>query len=300
MAITGGLVLLSVVAVVGLAATHGSARDAAPPARPAETAAPPVASAPVRDGAGDFLGVVLARFSADVAPRIAGTLREMHVRLGDRVRKGSVLGSLDAPSLRFDLSIAEASAKSAGIEQERAEVELAEADEHLKRTTALQAQALVSGEALATAQYGRKRAAGRVEAARAQIAEKRARVEQLRQANADAEIRAPFDGIIAARYVDPGTNVTPAAPIVRLISTGDLFVRFAVPEGKIGSLTIGASVRVRAGEGSAVLHGSIDNIAPEIATDSRMLIVEAELDPTGVGTQVISGELARVSLDDER
>jgi RND family efflux transporter MFP subunit len=196
--------------------------------------------------------------------------------------------------------MAEATVKTALVEQERAVVELAEAEERFARRKSLSADALASGEDLSTARYQHKLAETRLSAVRAQLAEKRSQVEKLRQSNADAEIRAPFDGIVAARYVDPGANVTPATPIVRLISAGDLFVRFAVPEEKARALAVGIAVRVSAGDDRASLRGSIEKVAPEIDAASRMVIVEARLDKPGAGGPVLSGEMAHVSIEERR
>lgn len=301
-AIVGALALLSLAGTITLASGRGAERarlkTSASPASPPQ-AARPAESAPIPSPAPQrFLGVILARSSVDVAARFEGRLRAVHVRLGDSVSAGSLVASLDVPSLRSDLSIAEAALKSAEVDEERAAVELAEAEERFDRRKALSADALASGEDLATARYQHKLARTRLSATHAGLAEKRAQVDKLRKSNADAEILAPFEGIVAARYVDPGANVTSATPIVRLISAGDLFVRFAVPEEKASTLSVGAQVRVDTGDDHAALRGSIDKIAPEIDASSRMVIVEARLDKPVAGAPVLSGEMARVSIEE--
>ena len=69
----------------------------------------------------------------------------------------------------------------------------------------------------------------KVMTARAAVAEKSARVKQLRSALNDLELRAPFDGTVSLRYVDAGAVVGPTTPIVRLINPDNLWVRFAIP-----------------------------------------------------------------------
>jgi multidrug efflux pump subunit AcrA (membrane-fusion protein) len=219
-AIVGGLALLSLAGSIALASGRGAerAKELSSPALPPHASHPAEAGPIPSAAAHRFLGVILARSSVDVAARFEGRLRAVHVRLGDSVPSGGTIASLDVPSLRYDLDMAEATVKTALVEQERAVVELAEAEERFARRKSLSAEALASGEDLSTARYQHKLAETRLSAVRAQLAEKRSQVEKLRQSNADAEIRAPFDGIVAARYVDPGANVTPATPIVRLIS----------------------------------------------------------------------------------
>jgi RND family efflux transporter MFP subunit len=296
------LVVASVAASIALARSGATGNAPQGRANPRSSEAAPSASEAAKAAASaqesGFLGVALARSSADIAPRFEGRLRDVHVRLGDRVLEGALIATLDVPSLRFDLTMAEASSKAAGVDLERAAVELAHAEEQLARRKTLLEAALASGEDLAAAGYQQKLARARVEVARALLAEKRSRVEQLRKSNADTEIRAPFEGIIAARYFDPGANVTPSSPIVRLISAHALFVRFAVPEESAASLRLGGPVRIRAG--GALLDGAVEKIAPEVDAASRMVIAEALFDDEAGQTPVRSGEIVRVLIDGGR
>ncbi len=244
-----------------------------------------------------YLGVVLALGSADIAPRFAGRLKEVAVRLGDHVSAGSVIAVLDEPTLRNDLRVAEAALRTASVEQALAAVELSEAEERLTRSKALSAAALSSGEELATARFQQQRTSTRVEAARAQLAEHQTQVDRLRQDNEDAVVRAPFDGIIAARFADPGTNVAASTPIVRLISAREFIVRFAVPNNEITAVSIGSRARICVGDHGAVLYGTVDKIAPEIDAASRMVFVEARLPPNDAGGSALSGETVHVSIE---
>jgi membrane fusion protein (multidrug efflux system)/multidrug efflux system membrane fusion protein len=266
-----------------------------------EAPRPALAPAPSRTGPGggfEFLGVVLARASADVAPRFQGRLQEVRVRLGDHVAANSVIAVLDVPTLRHDLLVAEAGLKTAEVEQSLAAVELAEAKERMARSTALYSKSLSSGEDLSTARYQQQRTANRVEAARATIAEHQSQVDRLRKENEDAVVRSPFDGVVAVRYVDAGGIVSTNTPIVRLISANDLIVRFAVPESQVSVVSVGARVRVVVRSGQQLeLHGTVEKVAPEIDAASRMLFVEAGLSRTDAGTATLSGEMARVSME---
>jgi len=311
-ALVGGFILLSVAAAISLARTRGPERMAggavsaepkvaalvASVASVASASAPPGAPAVPGAPTSDFLGVVLARASVDLAARFDGRIRAVHVRLGDVVPAGASVASLDIPTLRFDLNMAEAEAHAAEVAQSRAAVELTQAEERLGRRRALSAEALATGEDLAAATYQQRLAEVQVQSARAQLAGKRARVGQLRKNTDDTEIRAPFDGIVAARYVDPGANVTAATPIVRLLSARDFFVRFAVPEESAARLSVGASVGVSLG--GAALHGAVDKVSPEVDAASRMIIVEARLDAASLDMKARSGEMARVSIEEKR
>lgn len=243
-----------------------------------------------------FIGVVVGRFSADLTPRFEGKVRDVHVRLGDRVKKGDLLATLDLPTVQSELRMAEVGLRSVDIERDRTAVELAAAEDQLSRREALGREALATTEDVAAARYRQRLAAMRLEAMRAVSTEKRARIDQLRKDAGTGELRAPFDGFISARYVDPGASVATTTRVVRLISGDDLLVRFAVPESSVNRLTIGLPVEVFIVDQNMQLRAKIEKIAPEIDTASRMIVVEAALEGQKLPGTVIAGLMARVTL----
>ncbi|HLM73275.1 MAG TPA: efflux RND transporter periplasmic adaptor subunit [Polyangiaceae bacterium] len=306
--VVGGIILLSVAGSFALA-------ERSPPEQAPRGAFPAAGSedAPKLAGArraedDHFLGVILARESVDVAARYEGRVTAVHVRIGDSLPQGGRIASLDVRSLRLDLDMAAADLKVAQAERDKAGVELAQAEERLARRQKLSAEALASAEELSTALYQKKLAGVRVAVTEAELSRKRARVEQLRQIREDADIRAPFAGVVASRYFDPGANVTPETPIVRLNSMDELLVRFAVPESMRARLRVGLRVVVEVGEGAGSVPagftgpvmGTIERIAPEVDAASRMVIVESKLDLTGeTKSRLYSGAIARVSVVDD-
>lgn len=314
--IGGGIVLLSVAGSFALAGR--SPPEQAPrgafPLIGAEDAPKPPAAPPATTPEDRFLGVIVARESVDLAARHEGRVTAVHVRIGDSVPQGGPIASLDVRTLRLDLDMAAAELKVAQAERDKAGVELAQTEERLARKQKLSAEGLTSGEDLSTALYEKKLAGVRVSVTEAELSRKRARVEQLRQTRDDAEIRAPFAGVIAGRYVDPGANVTPETRIVRLNSMDELFVRFAVPEPKRARLRVGLRVLVAINDSSGeaspspspspaplALHGVIEKIAPEVDAASRMVLVESKLElSSDAKSRIFSGAIARVSVLDDQ
>jgi RND family efflux transporter MFP subunit len=279
-------------------------RDGAP-----ETAGCPIASPPMTEAAvgapgraaeQSYLGVILARLATDVSPRFDGRLLAVHVRLGDRVAAGAPIATLDVPTVRFGVPAAEAALAAATVEHDKAAAELADAKERLERREQLAAGSLLSPEELSIARHQHAIARASVEAARAQLAERRTQLEKALRDAEDAVIRAPFAGVIATRYADPGSNVSPSTRIVRLIGGGDMLARFAVPENRAAKLEVGRNVVVRVGERGAAMRGQVEKVAPEVDAASRMIIVEAALESDEAGPRVISGELARVHFEEAR
>jgi multidrug resistance efflux pump len=114
-------------------------------------------------------------------------------------------------------------------------------------------------------------------------------VAQARGRLAKAEVRAPADGTVARRYLEPGALAGPGQPIVRLISGRSLIVRFAAPPEQARSLSAADPVRVEAG--GASLPATIEQVSPEVDPPSGMVIVVATLDSAA---RVKPGSVVRV------
>jgi RND family efflux transporter MFP subunit len=251
------------------------------------------------DRPSSFVGVILARDAVDLTPRCEGKLRDVLVRIGDRIPAGAVVAVLDVAERAFDVRMAEASLKAAEGEREQISLELDEARERLARREALSAEALASAEELSTARYQHEVKQARMRALRAMIEERRARLEQLRRSETDLRVRAPFEGRVAARYVDPGAHVTKETPIVRIVGTSSPFIRFAVEEGETASLKIGSPVRATVGDGQGEIsvRGRIERIGTEIDAASRMVVVEAAIDSLPEVRAVLLGRIAHVTIE---
>jgi RND family efflux transporter MFP subunit len=255
-----------------------------------------VVEASTRQNEPALLGVLLPREAVDVSAREVATVIAVNVRIGERVRKGDVLVSLDARLAASDLTSARAAAESQEVEVQLAAATSAAMIEHEARVLALAKEGLASVEQVAEAARDRKLTALRVEGARAALAEKSAQVVRLRHEKELKDVRAPFDGTVVARYVDPGATVTatPPKPLVRIIGADDVFVRFAVPEERLAALRVGERVRIRPRGTSAALLGTIERIAPEIDLGARIGFAEASIDDAA--DALVSGLAADVTL----
>jgi RND family efflux transporter MFP subunit len=247
------------------------------------------------EGSGEagFLGVVVALQSVELSAKFDGTLERLDVHVGDHVKSGAPIARLDGRSIGRDLAIAEASLRVAEAEHDRGVIELQDASDRRARLELI--PELVAREQLATAETQEKVASARLRGSVADLAGKRARIEQLKETSRDIQIVAPFDGTIAARYVDSGTTVSRSTPIVRIINPTSLVIRFAVPEEQAAGVTVGREVTVRVPSVDLTAIAVIDGVGPEIDAALRMVVVEARLRGNGERMHTIpSGAIARV------
>lgn len=255
----------------------------------------PADAGTLASGRGDFLGVVIPASSVDITPKFEGRLESLSVQVGDRVSAGATLGRLDMGPLRKELAIAQAGLKIAQAQERVAAVALKEAQERVRRnsTPSLISLKALPDEEIATAQFQEQSAAARLSAAQAQVQEQLARVEQSQQRIADAILTAPFEAVVAARYLDPGAFTSPSRPILRLLESGELKVRFAIPEEEVHKVWKGAPVKIRLLQQDTLLEGRVESIAPEVEAASRMVLAMARLE-VAPGSSVPAGIVVRI------
>lgn len=267
-------------------------REEAPPApEPTKALAAGPAATPDQPPSSEgtpepWIGVLVARQSVDVTSETQGRLAAIHVRIGDLVRRGQSIATLDTRIASQELEMARSALRGADADAARAGAEAAEARQRNDRRRSN--PDFFSKEDLAEAELRMKTSTSESEAAQARVGEQCARVRQLEAALGQSEVRASFAGRVAERFVDPGAMVGPGVAIVRLISSGDfgdLIVRAAVPPEEAGSLAVGSAVTVHVRTLGLDLRGRIERIAPEVDAASQMILIEARLEiPAGAAS----------------
>jgi multidrug resistance efflux pump len=189
--------------------------------------------------------------------------------------------------------MAEAGLLSSKAEQDLAALALEQASERLRRRETpeqLKLQA-VSEEELSAARYEKSTAAAKLAVAQAKVKEQEARVSQMRQQLAETSLRAPFDGVVAGRFVHPGALARPGLALLHLLRQGKPQVRFAIPEGEARSVAVGQAVEVVVTGPGQALAGQVTQLSPEVEVYTLMVFALANVVlPEGVelpaGTEV--------------
>lgn len=261
---------LGLVVVIALAACPQ--RDPAPPPGPtpeplAESQAPVLDPSAAERG---YLGVLTPRESAEVTAPFTTNVSEIIVNLGDRVEAGAKLAFLDPEPLKEQLAVAKAELSQAATSRSAAATAL-------KREKAAYRAGVASKSAVSEAQARLGEAGAGVRAAAA-------RVTAMNKKLTDTTMIAPIAGTIAHRYVEPGARVEEGQPVIRVITSSELFVRFAIPVDDMGKLAPGDAVEVRI-EGRGTTHATVKTIAPELDPIAKMILAEAELTDPGAELQ---------------
>jgi membrane fusion protein, multidrug efflux system len=192
-----------------------------------------------------------------VYAKISGYLKTIMVDKGDRVRKDQVIAVLDSRELDHQVASARASY-------------------HLARVTDHRNQALLR-EGVIAAQMA--------DESHAQMLEANANLSQLMATQQYKIIRAPFSGVITARYVDPGhlipQETAPSSantPVVAMATLSPLRVYAEVPQSVAPFVRDGDPVIVTVTEyPGRKFEGSVTRHPQALASATRTMLVEVDL-----------------------
>jgi RND family efflux transporter MFP subunit len=198
--------------------------------------------------AAELSGEVRPRIESRVGFQVAGRITDRKVEVGQRVREGQVLATLDAADYQLGAAAARAQLTAAQVnrDQQRAD---------FKRFEELHRQGFISG-----ADLDRRRAA--LDAAEARYASAAAQANVSGNQAAYAVLRAPETGVVTAVDAEVGQVVAAGQSVVRIAQTAEKEVVVALPESRLETLRRIPEVKVRLWAGSAELRGRVREIAP--------------------------------------
>lgn len=178
----------------------------------------------------EAVGTAAPLLSSTLSTKLMATVSAVHVQAGDRVRRGDLLVSLDVRDI-------DAKATQASGNLQGAEAMLADAEVQVARMRALFADSAAPKAQLDAAEAGLARARAAVAGARGGVAEAAAAREY-------GAVRAPFDGVVTQRFVDPGAFAAPGAPLIMVQQSGSLRVTTLVPPAAALRIARGARLDV--------------------------------------------------------
>ena len=254
-----------------------------------------------------------------IKAKIAGTI-DLKVREGARVKKGDLIAVIDAPTLRYDLDRGKADLWAASRH----------ADKNGPQLLALDAQARAIEADLNTVTHDRDRvtklvASGSlpqaeldhlVDRSRALEAQREAILAQQNALRidlaareqttsaamssfasrlADSEVRSPLEGVVLARYVEPGEVAAVNTPLVKVGNTDDLVLECAIDEADIQHVKEGDTVAISLyAFDEQVYEGKVFEILPDADRTKKSFLAKVRFSSPPPGLR--SGMTAEVNV----
>jgi RND family efflux transporter MFP subunit len=203
------------------------------------------------------------------------------VDIGDHVKKGQVLATIETPDLDAKLAAAEAKVKAA-----QALVVSRQADADFAKTTYVRwkdsPKGVVSEQEREAKKAGYDSAVAQLNEAKAQVGLDQANVDQYTAFTRFKQVVAPYDGTITQRNIDIGNlvvaNSASTTPLYRMVKDDPIRVFVFVPQSAASDIKIGVEAGIKAYNiPDREFNGKVARTANAIDPQTRTLRVEVDI-----------------------
>jgi len=211
-------------------------------------------------------GSIEANEQIEIHSEVSGIVEGIYFNEGSYVNKGQVLFKVNDLELKAQLRQAITKEGLAGENQRRAKL-------------------LLEKEAISQEES---------DIAMADYASMQAQTQLIKAQIAKTSVRAPFSGKIGLRSISPGTYITPAILVAKLVNTGKLKITFSIPEKYASQVKANSNIEFTVSGSTKVYTGKIYAVEPEVAVATRTLQVRAITD--NLDGKLFPGTFADVKL----
>lgn len=268
---------------------------------------PVVAVAKVTPGDLDQKLTLTAEFKpyqeVDVHAKVAGYIRTIRVDVGDRVKLGELLATLEIPELQDEVEQANAT-----IRQREAELARSRSAHQVAHLAYTRLEEVVKVKPDLVAQQEVDDAFAKDQTTDAQVSSAEHNVEaasdarkRLQTMYAYSTISAPFTGVITKRYADTGamiqagtSSASQSMPVVRVSQNDLLRLIVPVPESAVPRIHLGTSVQVRVPALNKTIEGKVARFADTLDLDTRTM--DTEIDVSNPKLEMVPGMYAEATV----
>ncbi|WP_282123887.1 efflux RND transporter periplasmic adaptor subunit [Algibacter mikhailovii] len=229
-------------------------------------------------------GKIKSVMSADLSTRIMGYVNKVHVNVGDTVKKGQLLISINNADLQ-----AKQAQVNANISEATAAFNIAEKD-------FIRFKNLFSEESASQKEMDDMTA--HFEMAKARLEGAYQMKNEIEAQFAYSNITAPFNGVITGKHIETGNMASPGAPLISLENPNNFEVIAMVPETEISEITKGSEVTVIVNSINKTLKGIISEISGSAKHTGGQYLIKIVLVKTDIN--ILSGMFATVQFPVQR
>ncbi len=229
-------------------------------------------------------GQIKAVNSATLSTRMMGHVESLPVKIGQNVRKGDLLISINNVDLRAKKAQVEASITEAQVAFNNAKKDYERFQNLFNENSASQKELDDM-----TARY---------EMAKARLEAANQMKNEVNSQFAYANIRAPFSGVVTNTYIDEGDMANPGVPLVSMESPGGFEVEAKVAENNISAIEVGTKAHVSVKALDTTITGKVSELSASAQNTGGQYIMKVLLDKTEA--KILSGMYATVRLEAEK
>lgn len=243
----------------------------------------------------EVVGSLEAGAAIDVRGVVPGYVAEVLHEVGDPITAGEPLLRLDETEAVADVTQAESDLRVARKELEAEQARVRFAKVELDQWESLAATGVATGQRLDEAKSELALAEATAAVAAARVASAEAAIERATSLLDRVTIKAPFDGLVAVRDVDPGDLATTDRTLMRVIAIDVVRTVVSVGERDYAKVTVGTPAEVRVDAyPDRFFDGVVVRVAPILDERTRSGDVEVDIaNPKGL---LKPGMTARVTL----
>jgi RND family efflux transporter MFP subunit len=223
-------------------------------------------------------GPLIVEHQVDVTAQRDGVIERLSADVNTRVKTGDELARLDDRQLAANLEAARAKTRSVenDLKNWEAEAKMMEAD--YSRAQKLYNERLWSEEQLQHAKYNAESEEWDIQRVREVLASSKQEERSLELELEKMRITAPFDGVIARRYIRVGQGISKGDRLFWVTAEAPLRLRFTLPEGFIGHVRMGQELSLTSPDVPQEQHAAkIIEISPVVDPSSGTIEVLAEI-----------------------
>ena len=237
-----------------------------PPPRPGTATGTPGAPAQVASSANRFVATALPKHSAELGPKMSGTLTAVMVEEGDKVKKGQQLFRLDARTTRLGVTQAETMLEGAVIARDNAQREL-------ERQRVLAEKGTISPAVLERAEAAFNSATNGISAAEVAVS-------MARRTTNDSAVTSPIDGVVARKGKSVGETVTMMPPTTVLVIQDQSVIelRARIPETTLKHVKEGELITAYFSAVEVTRAAKVVRIQPTVDPQTRTIEIVADVD----------------------
>ena len=233
------LILLGAALLSCLACSQKSMEVSAAPAPSGASAPAPLPSIPASDNSFTVSGPLTVEHQLDVLAQRDGVIAELRSEAGAHVQAGDLLAQLDDRQVVADLEASRAKTRSIEADLKAWEAEAKVLQSDLDRAQKMWDAHLITREAFEHAKFKAEADQYDVQRVEQLLLNAKETQRSLELELDKTQIRAPFSGVVARRYVRQGQQIAKGDRLFWVTAEGPLRMRFTVPEKFVGVLKVG-------------------------------------------------------------